>query len=53
MTTHGFASDQGTLPSRTVLFGPDMRHVTQAAEEFSRRFPHPGGANAVRQSRGP
>ena len=42
MTGHILALDQGTSSSRAVLFGPGLRLVGQAAEEFPQHYPHPG-----------
>jgi glycerol kinase len=40
--THILALDQGTTSSRAIVFGPDMRPVASAQEEFRQHFPRSG-----------
>ena len=40
--THILAIDQGTTSSRAIVFGPDMRPVASAQEEFTQHFPANG-----------
>ncbi len=40
--THILAIDQGTTSSRAIVFGPDMRPVATAQEEFPQIFPDSG-----------
>ncbi|WP_010138390.1 glycerol kinase GlpK [Oceanicola sp. S124] len=39
---HILAIDQGTTSTRAILFGPDLRPVTSAQEEFPQHYPHSG-----------
>ncbi len=40
--THILALDQGTTSSRGIVFGPDMRIVAVAQEEFTQHYPASG-----------
>ena len=40
--THILALDQGTTSSRGIVFGPDMRIVAVAQEEFAQHYPASG-----------
>jgi glycerol kinase len=39
---HIMAIDQGTTSTRTIIFGPDMRVVAVAQQEFKQHFPKSG-----------
>lgn len=39
---HILAIDQGTTSTRAILFGPDLRPVASAQEEFPQHYPHSG-----------
>ncbi len=40
--THILAIDQGTTSSRAIVFGPDMKPVATAQQEFAQHFPRSG-----------
>ncbi|MAT87314.1 MAG: glycerol kinase [Aestuariivita sp.] len=39
---HILSIDQGTTSSRAIIFGPDMRPIATAQEEFTQHFPESG-----------
>jgi glycerol kinase len=42
VTTHILAIDQGTTSTRSIIYGPDLKAVATAQQEFPQIFPAPG-----------